>query len=444
MTRAVVVGAGVTGLAAALELTRRGWEVDVLEAADGPGGLLRPHTFRGVPCDLGSHRLHPSALQEPLIAELADEIGLVRRPRRGQIVLRGRHIPYPLTLPGLLRGLGVRTSVAFLRSWVGRGAPSLATWEADRAARPADGDDDEGFAAFVTARVGAAAYDGFYRPYAEKVWGVDPADLSRTIAKKRVSSARPGQQLVSGVLPRRLRGGTYLYPQRGMGALVAGLLRRCERAGVTIEYGAVATAPADLDADAVVYTAPLPQARPPDDPAHRGLYLLFLALDTPSLGDVDTWYVPEAGSWFGRVSEVRNFSSSLSAPGETVICVEIPEGRWGPGQDFAARADEVLEQLRSARIVGREVELLESSQRWLPAVYPMYTRGWLGPWREAVTRTSAGGRVFPAGRQGLFLHCNIDHCVSIASDAARHIADGRSSAAWAAAADRYLGLRVRD
>ncbi len=444
MSRAVVVGAGVTGLAAALDLSRRGWEVAVHEAADEPGGLLAPHRFRGVRCDLGSHRLHPSALEVPLLAELADDVGLVRRPRRGQIVLRGRHIPYPLSLPGLLRGLGVRTSAAFMRGWIGRRGPGLARWEDDRSTSPGEDDPDEGFAAFVTARVGEAAYEGFYRPYAEKVWGLDPAELSRTIAKKRVSSARPGQQLLGALLPQRFRGDTYLYPRSGMGSLITSLRDRCEGAGVTLSYGRQISTPDDVDADAVVHTAPLAGARPDDAPSHRGLYLLFLALDTPSLGEVDTWYVPGDEAWFGRVSEVRNFSAELAVPGETVVCVEIPEGTWGPDQDFVTRAPEVLDQLRAAGIVAGGVRILDADQRWLAGVYPLYTRGWMRVWRRAITDLSAAGRVFAAGRQGLFLHCNIDHCMTIAGDVARHIDAGGSSAGWGATSERYLGLRVRD
>jgi len=51
-TRAVVIGAGLAGAAAAASLARRGWKVDVLDAADAPAagasglpaGLLAPHT----------------------------------------------------------------------------------------------------------------------------------------------------------------------------------------------------------------------------------------------------------------------------------------------------------------------------------------------------------------------------------------------------------------
>ncbi|MGM0576062.1 MAG: protoporphyrinogen/coproporphyrinogen oxidase [Myxococcota bacterium] len=443
--RAVVAGAGVSGLAAALDLRRRGWEVEILEASDGPGGLVRPFRFRGRDCDLGSHRLHPEATSDPILAEMADEIGLAPRRRRGRIVLNRRQVPYPLTLPGLLHGLGARTSAAFCAGYLGR-RRDFARWEADRARPPRD--DDEGFEAFVLRRVGRAAYEGFYRPYVEKVWGLEPDRLSRSVAKKRVSTSRPGAQVARALVPGRGADATFLYPRGGMASMLAWLRRSAADAGVTFRYGArVGTgglSPDDLDADAVVMAGRLGDLAPRADLAHRGLYLVFLALDTDRLGATDTYYVPEGHYWFGRVSEVRNFSEALARPGETVVCCEIPEGRWGRGRDFTRRAPEILEQLREAGIAPPGVRVLEAAQRWVPDVYPLYTRGWLARWAEAMDQVTASGRVVPVGRQGLYLHCNIDHCLRTARDAAAHLSRGGDARTWRAETGHYLGLRVRD
>ncbi|WP_375295969.1 NAD(P)-binding protein [Saccharothrix sp.] len=50
--RAVIVGAGIAGLGAALRLRRAGWEPVVVEAADGRVGLLRhPQPGRARPVE---------------------------------------------------------------------------------------------------------------------------------------------------------------------------------------------------------------------------------------------------------------------------------------------------------------------------------------------------------------------------------------------------------
>lgn len=445
MRRAIVAGAGVSGLAAALLLRRRGWEVEVREAADGPGGLVRPVPFRGLPCDLGSHRLHTEALGDPLLGEMKDAIGLAHRRRCGRIVLQGRQVPYPLTLPGFLRGIGPTTAAAFCAGYLTRRIP-FQRWEHDRARAP-EPEDDEGFERFVVRRVGRAAYEAFYRPYAEKVWGVSPGELSRSVAKRRVASSRPEAHLMRALTPSRHGQPTFLYPQGGMGAVVDWLERACRREGVGVHYGAPLggpSGPTDVDADAIVMSGHPRHLI--DDPGlrHRGLYLLFLAVDAPDLGPVDTWYVPEDRYWFGRVSQARNFSEAFDRPDETVICAEIPEGAWGPGHDFTRAVPELTEQLRNAGILPPGCRVLEAQQRWRPDVYPLYTRGWYARWREVMAAIARDDRVVPIGRQGLYLQCNIDHCLRIARDAATHLDGGGDASGWASVASGYLGLRVRD
>jgi phytoene desaturase len=73
--RAVVIGAGFGGLAAAVRLRARGYEVRVLEALDQPGGRARVFDQDGFRFDAG-----PTVITAPyLIAELFERVG--RDPR---------------------------------------------------------------------------------------------------------------------------------------------------------------------------------------------------------------------------------------------------------------------------------------------------------------------------------------------------------------------------
>lgn len=56
----VVVGAGIAGLLCAATLTRLGYRVEVLEAADGIGGRIRTDIIDGYRCDRGFQLINPA------------------------------------------------------------------------------------------------------------------------------------------------------------------------------------------------------------------------------------------------------------------------------------------------------------------------------------------------------------------------------------------------
>ncbi len=439
--KAIVVGSGAAGLTAGWRLAQAGWQVELLGPEAQVGGLLAPQPVAGWPCDLGAHRLHAPALQVPAVAELAQRIPLEKRRRRGLVLVGGRSFNYPLRLTDLAQGLGLRGGGELLGSLV-HARLSGRHWERQRAPEPQS---DIGFGEFVRSRSGEAAYRAFYRPYADKVWGLDPAELSQSCAKQRVSSSAPWQLLWR---PQR---GEFLHPRGGFGAWMDGLAQLATQSGarvtlcqLSLQHGDLA----NLDADAVVHTGHLSAALTPDQQLaaqldHRGLFLLWLVVADGQPGPVDTWYTPEAQFWFGRVSEVGNFLGHPHGRGR-VLCVEIPQGRHAADRDFTGDLGELRRQLAQAKILSREAEVSEVVQRFLPAVYPLFRRGWLPRWRLALRHACASGRLWPAGRQGLWLHCNLDHAMASAEDAVRHVASGGASTQWPELAERWSEVRVRD
>ncbi|MEW5853133.1 MAG: FAD-dependent oxidoreductase [Myxococcota bacterium] len=437
----MVVGAGVAGLSAAVLLARRGVEVEVWEAADAPGGLLAPVRFSGHDCDRGSHRVHPAA--HPLLLELTRAAAWTERPREGRLVLGGRQIRYPIHPLGFLRGLGVGAAVDMGLGYLLRRAQRdrYRRWEQERGVAERS---DRGFEAFVVERVGWGAYRRFYRPYAVKVWGEEPRFISQSVAKQRVSMSHPLRSVLSG-RRRASNAGTFLYPRTGMAELIRLLRAEAEALGVRMRFGRrfdVANAPPDRRP--IIFSGNLGDLVPDAGLEHRGLYLLHLSFPADAVSEVDTWYVPEGRYWFGRVSQPAQFSSGFAQADRTILCVEIPEGRWGARRNFLQDLDSVAEQLRHAGILRRDAGVIDASQTFVPGVYPLYVRGWYDRWQQALQRVSELGNVFPVGRQGLFLHCNMDHSVRIAADAVEHLVGGGSVEGWMAQCSRYLDFQVRD
>lgn len=444
--RCIIVGAGVAGLSAAVLLARisRDLDVEVWEASEETGGLLAPVSFCGMDCDRGSHRIHTQA--DPLLLELTSREQWYTRTRRGVLVLQGRHLDYPLQLVPFLRGLGWNTVVQMGLGFLLRPQSfrQYLSWERDRA-NPEE--DDEGFEQFVVRRAGWAAYQQFYRPYVEKVWGEDPSLISRTVAKQRISTSLPWQRLWASLSFRNNKTPeTFLYPRWGMVGLIRCLKQMAEELGVSIHCGRKVDAVAlpTLDATAIFFGGHLSDLVPTCSLTHRGLYLVYLAFPEGSVEHHDTFYVPESDYWFGRVSQIAQFSPEFVVAGKQVLCLEIPEGRWGTGMNFLENPDVLREQLCSAGILKHRVPILDAHQHFLPRVYPLYRRGWLSQWQQAMQTLQAWPHVYPIGRQGLYLHCNIDHCVQISHHAVQSFLQHECSTHWLTQTHRYLDLRVRD
>jgi protoporphyrinogen oxidase len=203
----VVLGAGPAGLGAAWRAARAGHRVVVVERSQVPGGAAGSFVVGGQRVDHGSHRLHPStdpAILQDLRELLGDE--LQTRRRNGRIRLEGRWIGFPLRAGDLVRRLPPSFVVAAAR---------------DAATSPLRRPRDDSFAEVLRAGLGPAICDRFYLPYARKIWGVAPQQLSGEQARRRVSAGSPAKLLRRIAGAARSGGQTFYYPAGGFGRKAA-------------------------------------------------------------------------------------------------------------------------------------------------------------------------------------------------------------------------------
>ncbi len=457
--RIVVLGGGPAGVGAALWLARRGFAPTVVEARPAVGGNAGSFRLGGLDVDYGSHRLHPATDPE-ILDELRSLLGrdLLERPRHGRILLGGRWIHFPL------RPLDLALHAP----------PSFVAGVALDAARKlvAGSDVNEGdtFASVLLSGLGPTICRDFYFPYARKIWGLEPEEISPAQARKRVAAGSLSK-LVRRLVPGGKGGGgrsgrgTFFYPRGGYGQISTALAEAAARAGAEIlletrvervsrPEGAAMNVEVvgpdgrrGLVADRVWSTIPLgllarmvdPPA-PPEvleaagDLAQRAMLLVYLVVAQDRFTEFDAHYFPSLDVPMTRLSEPKNYAGRNDPVGRTVLCAEIPcateDPAWSTDAKTLGRV--VRDGLERAGIPLR-AEVLDVVVRRLPSAYPLYRIGWERRFDVLDAWLSALPGVLTFGRQGLYAHDNTHHALAMAKAAVDCLGDDGAfdAARWA-------------
>ncbi|GHG46113.1 protoporphyrinogen oxidase [Streptomyces griseocarneus] len=449
----VVIGGGISGLAAAHRLLEGGARVTVLEASDRVGGKLYAGGIAGMPVDLGA---------ESMLARRPEAVGLARAVGLGDrlqppatatagIWSRGGLRPMPkghmMGVPGDLAPLaasGVLSDEGVAR--VARDAELPRT----------EVGDDVAIGEYVAARMGREVVDRLVEPLLGGVYAGDPYRISmRAAVPQLFEIARTHRSLIEGVREAQARaaarpaadGPVFMGLDGGIGTLPLAVADAVRAAGGAVRTGAEVTGLArgtdgwsvalggeTLTADAVVVAAPAghtarllaPHARAAADELAAVEYA-SMALVTMAFRRDDVEGLP-AGSGFlvppvdGRKIKASTFSSNKwrwnadADPDLFVLRTSI--GRFGDEGDLEREDAELVAM--SLKDLGEAVGLgatpVETRvTRWHQGL-PQYPVGHLdrvARIREHVARLP-GLRVCGAAYDGV----GIPACVSSAHRAA--------------------------
>ena len=224
----IIVGAGITGLAAAYELTIRGVPFTTLEASNRAGGLILTEKVDGFTIEAGPDSM---LAQKPAGLELCEELGLGSRlittnpPRRAFVLLNGRLHPLPrrsvLGIPTTWRGIARYD----LLPWSARARMAMEplTWRRKAAT------DDESVAAFFRRHFGSTAARLIAEPLLGGIHAGSIEELSiRSLFPRLADAESRGGSVIRAL--RRTRQGTgegmFRSLSSGMGEMVAAIERR--------------------------------------------------------------------------------------------------------------------------------------------------------------------------------------------------------------------------
>jgi protoporphyrinogen oxidase len=435
--RFVVLGAGPAGLGLAMRILQRQElhaAVTVLEKKEIVGGLTASFDYEGLTFDYGSHRLHPATAPE-IMADLQSLLGkdLLDRPRYGRIRLQRRFVHFPLKPFDLLTKLPPAFVAGFLR---------------DAVAKPFRSNGEQtSFADVLYQGLGRTMCEAFYFPYARKLWGKEPEDLSAVQARRRVA-ANNFLKIIGKVLSkmpglRKPGTGRFFYPLHGFGQIseaLAGAVRahggevRVNSHIESISRAADGGLRIDLRNADPVYTdhifstipvtslVRLLRPAPPDailaagsNLTYRAMVLHYLILQADQFTPFDAHYFPEESILFSRMSEPKNYSNSAEPRQRTGLCFEIPcqvdDDIWNLSDEQLT--DRVLRDLRKSNLPVTCPVLAGFAKR-LPFIYPVYDLNFAGYLDRVSEYISTIAGLVTLGRQGLFVHDNTHHGLAMA------------------------------
>lgn len=436
--RVAILGGGPAGVGAAWQLARSGKaSALVVEQRDDVGGNAGSFDLDGIQVDYGSHRLHPSCKPQ-ILSDIRSLLngGLLDRPRHGRIRLRERWIHFPLKPQDLVFNLPLSFALGVSRDAVGKFI-----------ARPANGHVPS-FASVLERSLGATVCHDFYFPYARKIWGIDPEEISVTQAYRRVSAGSLSKMArkVVGLVPgfKAPGAGRFFYPRNGYGEISRSIANAAREAGADIRLRTSvrkirvgsphqievesdnrtsviesehvwSTIPLSILAQAVDPPAPIEVLEASRHISYRAMILIYVVLGQEQFTPFDAHYFPEADIKLTRLSEPKNYSDAVEPRDRTVLCGELPcsisDEIWqAPDEELGELVREALSRCG----LPIRAPLLKVTAKRLAYAYPIYRNGYEEPFHRLDDWAAALPGILTFGRQGLFAHDNTHHALAMA------------------------------
>jgi len=449
-TRITILGAGPAGVGAAWRLREEDKaDVVVLEQRDVVGGNAGSFELAGLPVDYGSHRLHP-ACDPNILQDLRGLLGanLLDRPRHGRIRLLGKWIHFPLKPVDLATRLPLSFGAGIAFDTFKKIVPHRTN---------GNGNGHESFASVLEKGLGKTICRDFYFPYARKIWGFEPAELSAIQAKRRVSAGSLGKMAkkVVGLVPglKKSGAGRFYYPRGGYGQISQCIADRAVELGAEIRFSSSvrkietgetkrvtfesngsletietdhiwSTIPITALINAVEPAAPKEVTAAAESISFRAMILVYLELNTSRFTEFDAHYFPGEDVAITRLSEPKNYSDRTLPKDRTVLCAELPcsvrDEHWNMTDE--ALGELVAESLsRYGLPVRHQIEQVVT--RRLPHAYPIYQTGYERHFEIQDRWIDSLDGVLTFGRQGLFAHDNTHHALAMAYGAVDCVTD---------------------
>jgi len=442
----VIVGAGPSGLAAALEATKNANDVLVFESSNHLGGLSKTIGFEDCLFDVGPHRFFTKNAE---VNQLFNKIlgnDQIRVKRLTRIFYKGKYFNYPITPLNALLGLGVFNSIAIIISYAFSRVKAL-TFPSQ----------PNNFEDWVTSQFGSRLYRIFFKTYTEKVWGIPCTEISDQWASQRIKNLNLWESIVRSLFGSRRKViktivDEFGYPRMGCGQFYHKMSSIVESSGGEVRLNSPVRRICHQDrmvktivvknyneeeqivtGDYFLCSAPLTEILEMLDPAppigvleasralryrdHIGVHLKMRDIKFP-----DNWiYIHSPEVNMARLSNYRNFSPSMADKDDiSPITAEYftfkDDAVWSLSNDqlieLAIREISTMELASFDQFVSGFVIRSEKAYPVIDQDSILYVetiRNWIKGFQNLI----------PIGRSGMFKYNNQDHAIATGLLAAR-------------------------
>lgn len=220
--KVAILGGGPSGLMVAYLLSKKQYDVTILEASDQMGGLAQSISLWGTEVEIGPHFLEYQG--SPPVCELIEKLfnkdELILYKRDTALLLdTGQTFPYPPNIKSLIKGLSllylIKASISFF----------LAKFLTSKPKNSKD---------YIIGRMGSTLFNLFFKDYSEKLWGLPCTNLDLCYAQTMLPF-NSSHHIIKNLFRRSKvqKPPQYIYFKNGISTLWNRLLNKCIDNGVS-------------------------------------------------------------------------------------------------------------------------------------------------------------------------------------------------------------------
>lgn len=443
----VIIGAGPAGLSAALESSKLGMKVIVLEKNSTPGGKGSSRRVGEFIIDYGPHVFHPATKSiRNIIEKYSNNLHFEPNIKQA-LFIEKLPMDYPFQLSQALKNLKVTTSLNIFFDYIFSKVKSIFR-------KPTRNNFKElGLASF-----GKKLYELCYGNYTEKVWGCSATEISVEFAYKKLPSLSFLKLLKESILGISDKNTSYLdsgfiYHRQGIGEIYKNIATELELRGVEIIYDArinelninknivqsIVINDATINFDYLLSTAPLDELtrlvsssfpkflKYSDKIESRNLILIHVILDQCNFSEYHWSYLVNSNFYFNRVSEQKNLSSACAPKNKTLITFEkvckYSDPEWSRDvlmwREFIER-ELIFFEITSDKIDDIFIDKLEKA-------YPFMYVGYELQKESCLRELSFFSNLITTGRYGLSIDSDMHDSMQLGREAVSYLTNGKVS-----------------